>query len=138
MSLNTSIPSAMERRLRVLDQDNVKRLLEESASNGGTVDRKLLDAIGVEVRTYKNDPMINVITFAENIFVEQYHFGRPDIVPYGGCIGEYVPVLQYRRDSNGYQFFSAHFDYLWSQSRDRTLEIVSKALQFYGERTGVT
>lgn len=103
----------------------------EDISNDGAVARELVDAIGMEVRTYTNDPMINLLEFPENMFVEQYHFGRPSIVPVGGCIGEYVPVLQFRRDSNGYRFFSTHFDYLWSNSTDRTSEVVSRAVKFY-------
>lgn len=134
MSLEIGIPSAMERRLRNLDQVIVDRLVKEFSSEDHSADVEFVNAIGVQVRTYEYDPMINALEFPENMFVEQYHFGRPSIVPYGGCIGEYVPVLQYRRDSNGYRFISAHFRYLWSRSKDRTSEMVSTAIQLYGEQ----
>lgn len=130
------IPSTMLQRLAELDSGTLGALVAkwrspaENEHNGALAELKRL--VQLEVRTYEFDPTLFMMQFDDGLFVEQYHFGRPKgKVPYGGCIGKFLPVLQFRRDALSYEFLEAHFEYLWGKSRDRTGELLTLALELY-------
>ncbi len=69
---------------------------------------------------YETPPMLSLIITDQFVFVEPYHFGRPDGVE--GCIGGKVPMLKIRNQpemgkDNTYSFFKEHFEYLWNYTR---------------------
>lgn len=83
--------------------------------------RALLRRLNIGIRVYSTEPVALVMMFDQTMFSEQYHRGRPpELVPAGSCIGKYVPVLQYRKGSNGYRFLECHFEAIWEESRDIT------------------
>jgi len=91
--------------------------------------RAILKSINLQVKTYDSHPVAHVMRFDSSLFCEQYHTGRPGMVPVGGCIGKYMPVIQYRKDSMGYLFMSSHFENLWQQSADITPVLIGHALK---------
>lgn len=69
---------------------------------------------------YDLPPMSLLIVTDQFAYVEPYHFGRPERIE--GCIGGHVPLLKIRnmpelRPKNPYDFFRAHFEYLWDYTR---------------------
>ena len=69
---------------------------------------------------YQIPPMLSLIVTNQHVFVEPYHFGRPEGLE--GCIGGNVPMMKIRNlpeleYRNPYAFFKAHFEYLWNFTR---------------------
>jgi hypothetical protein len=69
---------------------------------------------------YDLPPMLLLIITDQFAYVEPYHFGRPEGIE--GCIGGHVPLLKIRNlpelgRKNPYDFYRAHFDYLWDYTR---------------------
>lgn len=90
----------------------------------------LRSLLNFEIRAYRFDPIVFLMIFDDVLFSEQYHFGHPDnIVPFGSCIGKYMPVIKYRKGSEGYQFLENHFKYIWKNSQDWTDELIKKACE---------
>jgi len=90
----------------------------------------------IEVKTYEEHPIVYMIKFDKCMFVEQYHFGRPDSLEYGSCIGGFVPILQLRRDAIAYDFYDKHFEYLWEKSsqNDLTQQITHQGIKIFVKR----
>jgi len=69
------------------------------------------------VHRYNLPPMLSLMITDRCVYVEPYHFGKPDGVE--GCIGGHVPMMKIKNltesesPGNPYEFFKAHFDYLW-------------------------
>ncbi len=120
-----NIASLIHTRLIKLRLNNSQ--LDE-LENSSTPQTKL----NVEVRLYQFDPVVFLMVFSDSMFVEQYHFGRaPGKVFPLGCIGKYVPVMQFKKDSDSYAFLRSHFNYVWKHGKDETLEITKKAITRY-------
>ena len=110
------------------------RRLQERTACLDLDDRQTRDAIlkslNFQVHIYDSVPVAQVMRFDNSLFCEQYHIGRPEqIVPVGGCIGKYMPVIQYRKNSMGYRFMESHFENLWQRSKDITPVIIGQALE---------
>ncbi len=95
----------------------------------GQTRQAILKSLNFQVHIYDSVPVAQVIRFDSSLFCEQYHIGRPEIVPVGGCIGKYMPVTQYRKDSMGYRFMESHFENLWQRSTDITPVLIGHALE---------
>lgn len=68
------------------------------------------------VHLYQIPPILSLFITPDHIYMEPYHFGRPDGVE--GCIGGHVPNLKIKNDANNSAaYFKAHFEYLWKDSR---------------------
>lgn len=92
--------------------------------------KKLIDDIKMRVSITDLDPISFVIATDNTLFSEQYSFGRPELMDTTAtCIGGYLPVLQYKKSSNGYDFLKSHFDYVWN-NRECTKDITIKHLEF--------
>jgi hypothetical protein len=92
--------------------------------------------INFEVTLYDIDPIAFIMGFDGCLFTEQYHFGRPqDFVPTGGCIGKYVPVIQYRQKSKGYIFLKTHFEFMWNEGKDITRTIIEEVFDLKKEHS---
>jgi hypothetical protein len=66
---------------------------------------------------YDLPPMMALVITDQFVFVEPYHFGRPEGVE--GCIGGHVPMMKIRTlpelgPKDPYGFFQAHYEYLWN------------------------
>lgn len=89
----------------------------------------LVQKLNMQVRTYDSEPVAQVLMFDDTLFSEQYHRGRPDnLIPIRSCIGKYMPVIQYRRNSYGYKFLASHFERIWNEGSDLTEELLRNAL----------
>jgi len=90
----------------------------------------IAEKINFNVRIYSTEPAVFIMKFDSCIITEQYHRGRPDkVIPFGSCIGKYVPILQYEKSSDGYKIFADYFDRLWDESQDLTIDLVKKAIE---------
>lgn len=128
-TLDTGLVSTAVERLREL-----RRLHASSTQSGVQSTAEELDAIvprlNLGVRLYSAfDPMIWMVGFSSSVFVEQYHFGRPDDLPVGRCIGGLVPVTQYDRHSRGYECYRQHFVYIWNSSKDVSRTVIESAIK---------
>lgn len=87
----------------------------------------------LDVRFADHWPSIYLLMTESCCFVETYHFGRPDSVPYGSSIDGLVPILQISSDAPYYQLLRNHFDYLWSGTNPyisvQTLEEVAETVR---------
>ncbi|MBT7617774.1 MAG: hypothetical protein HN590_10880 [Calditrichaeota bacterium] len=89
---------------------------------------KIIEAIKIRIKITELDPIAFVITTDNTLFSEQYSFGRPDVMDTTAtCIGGYLPILQYKRSSCGYDFLKSHFNYVWNHenlTKDMTIELL--------------
>jgi len=93
---------------------------------------RIMEHVNLSVHLYsKVDPILFIMGFDDTLFAEQYHFGREEgVVPFGGCIGKYVPVIQFKRESRCYSIFKCHFEYMWQDcSQDITHTIINLAIK---------
>lgn len=128
---NSLVAVAQERLKEYLQHEPLsKEKIVIEIRNNGKISKKLLEeikgAINLEVRIYNTEPSVFLMCFDGTLFTEQYHRGRPDIVRLGSCIGKYMPVIQYRVKTIGYQFLESHFDTMWKQ--DETSDITDKLI----------
>lgn len=70
--------------------------------------------------------MLALVITDNFVFVEPYHFGRPEGLE--GCIGGHVPMLKVRNSpelghNNQYAFFKEHFNYLWQYTHGLRLNL---------------
>lgn len=77
------------------------------------------DNCNVRVQLYALPPIVLLVMTDQFVYVEPYHFGRPDGLE--DCIGGHVPVMKIRNRpeldaQNAYAVFEAHFDYLWDET----------------------
>lgn len=81
------------------------------------------------VHLYQLPPMLSLFITSDHIYVEPYHFGRPDDVE--GCIGGKVPNLKIKNEANNSTaFFKAHFEYLWKDTRGGRLNLTFKITDY--------
>ncbi len=90
--------------------------------------KTIVDEIRAQFKTTEFDPICFIIATDHFLFSEQYHFGRPTTLESSAtCIGGYVPIMQFKKFSRGYEFLSSHFDYIWNNA-DNTADITEKLL----------
>lgn len=137
-TINVNIVSLIETRIKHLEMDKCDvalQVLNRCKKEDNISDRSISDMASktnVEVRLYEKTPITFIIGLSEDLFTEQYHLGRPRaLVRPKGCIGKHVPVIQYKKDSEGYAFLKSHFDYLWSKGKDISNERMGRALRDY-------
>jgi len=124
-TLSNGLISCIAARLRILEERTPRLDLGDKRNR-----EALLNLLNLQVRIYRSDPVAHVLRFDSSLFCEQYHSGRPEeIVLPGGCIGKYMPVIQYRKDSWGYRFMESHVENLWERSTDMTPTLISHALE---------
>jgi hypothetical protein len=85
------------------------------------------------VHLYQLPPMLSLFILEHFLYVEPYHFGRPEGLT--GCIGGHVPMLKIRnnpeRDThNTYEFFKEHFDYLWLTTKGGRISLNFKVVEY--------
>ena len=81
---------------------------------------------------YQIPPMLSLIITNQHVFVEPYHFGRPEGLE--GCIGGNVPMIKIRNlpeleYRNPYAFYKAHFEYLWNFTRGLRVNLPIEIVQ---------
>lgn len=81
---------------------------------------------------YETPPMLSLIITEQFVFMEPYHFGRPEGVE--GCIGGKVPMMKIRnlpemKTKNVYSFFKEHFEYLWNFTKGSRVNLPIKLLE---------
>ena len=52
----------------------------------------------------------------KSVFVETYHFGKPDSALDGSSIDGLVPMFHFESSSSYAQILRQHFNYIWSGS----------------------
>lgn len=121
--------------LTAIAQERVEALIKgKTAEEKNKIMQDLRNYIQLAVRTYDSQPAVFLMMFDDYLFTEQYHIGRPKrLVPVGSCIGKYMPVIQYRRGSAGYEFLDSHFNKMWDEARDETDTIIREAKKRIGE-----
>jgi len=125
---NNLVATAVERLRRVRAQSGPE-VDAQDGSQTGSSSAIWREKLNMQVRIYKPEPVVFLMVFDNTMFSEQYHRGRPDkLVPVGSCIGKYMPVVQYRLGSSGFQFLESHFETLWNEAEDQTDTIVQAAL----------
>lgn len=133
-TIKNLLPAIFEQRLIALGDQERKTLCNKWNEAKSEEDRKAVTENAIrklkcEVRFYEVDPMAFLMQFDDAMLLEQYHFGRPnDLVPFGGCIGQYLPVLEFRSDSVSYKFMAAHFEYMWNNMSQPITESLVNAL----------
>jgi hypothetical protein len=90
--------------------------IEDIRSTIGWLRNQQADNKRFRVHLYTLPPMLALVLTNQFVFVEPYHFGRPE--GREGCIGGHVPMLKIRNQPereacNPYDFFKSHFDYMW-------------------------
>jgi hypothetical protein len=84
--------------------------------------QKMAQNARFRVHLYQIPPMLSLFITSDHVYMEPYHFGRPDGVE--GCIGGHVPNLKIKNDANNSTaYFRAHFEYLWKDSRGGRLNL---------------
>lgn len=79
----------------------------------------------IKTCTYDTAPILFMIRVNGYIFVEQYHYGienKEYKIPARHCLGQHVPVIQYRVESHAGICYQAHFNYLWKTSENRKVD----------------
>jgi hypothetical protein len=105
-SRRAEIEKSMGRKTIVDIESTVEWLMEQQVSNKR-----------FRVHLYNLPPMLSLVMTERFVYVEPYHFGKPDGVE--GCIGGHVPMMKIKNlpelegVGNPYDFFKAHFEYLW-------------------------
>ncbi|OGP73793.1 MAG: hypothetical protein A2Y80_01920 [Deltaproteobacteria bacterium RBG_13_58_19] len=135
-TLENKLPSYVKIRFDKIDPNKInnvrnKLILDRIKYDELSDDERSLlrKYINIEVKIYWHDPIIFIMGFADSLFTEQYHFGRPKKVPDGSCIGKFVPVIQYNKSSKAYDFYKCHFDWVWENySKCYIDELLSKSL----------
>lgn len=84
------------------------------------------------VHFYDLPPMLNLIITDQFVFVEPYHFGRPEGLE--GCIGGHLPMMKIRNQpemgsKNPYAFLEEHFEYLWNYTRGMRVNLPISLLE---------
>ena len=122
MTIGNLLPGTYMRRLLSLPENSISELKNDwvtctDQSNQVRILDFARNLIQLEVHLYEFDPIMMLMRFDDGALLEQYHFGRPNtLVPVGGCIGQHVPIVEYRRASETYRFAEAHFEYIWTES----------------------
>jgi hypothetical protein len=136
-TIDFNIVSLIESRLNNILNDSseteIKGILKNCKEDDNISDKNIArvrDFLNVEVKTYDMHPIVFAMGFSEDLFTEQYNFGRPrGRVQPKSCIGKHVPVIQYKKDSDGYEFLKSHFEYLWHVGKDITATLVKQAIK---------
>lgn len=84
----------------------------------------------IEVRLYNFPAMLFLLINEKSLLVEPYHFGRPETLRLGDCIGGLVPLLEVEKRESPESFYSvlvSHFDYIWNKRGD-TLPVYSRVV----------
>ena len=95
----------------------------------GTIEwlkEQMADNKRIRVHKYILPPMLGLYITEHYLFVESYHFGRPEGIE--GCLGGYVPLLKIKNspektDQNTFLFYKDHFQYLWNETRGNRAEL---------------
>lgn len=95
----------------------------------GTIEwlkEQIADNKRIRVHKYILPPMLGLYITEHYLYVESYHFGRPEGIE--GCIGGYVPLLKIKNmpekaDQNTFAFYKNHFQYLWNETRGNRAEL---------------
>ena len=91
--------------------------------------KKIIDDIKMQIKITDFDPISFILATDHTLFSEQYSFGRPEFMDSTAtCVGGYLPVIQYKKFSKGYDFLKSHFVYIWN-SKECTTDITEKHLQ---------
>jgi hypothetical protein len=121
---------AVERLLQLKNETTYPHVSHEEPEDFAKIDRQTVaKRLNMEVRFYSSEPVAFLMIFGDAMYSEQYHRGRPPEVPIGSCIGKYMPVLKFRRESTGFKFLESHFERIWAEADDITLRIVDAALK---------
>jgi hypothetical protein len=90
---------------------------------------KIISDINLNIKITDFDPISFIVATDNTLFTEQYNFGRPgSIDSTTTCIGGYLPVIQYKKSSDGYEFLKSHFDYIWN-NKEMTNDLTNKYLK---------
>lgn len=134
--LNIFIRSRLEAKFIKESKDwkaEVHKIAEENLKNKEKFFKVIRSITNINVKLYAIDPIVYIISTDDFMFSEQYHFGRPGFIKYTAtCIGEYMPLLQFEKNSKGYQCLKSHYDYVWNTheiSEDITDNLISQAIQ---------
>lgn len=127
-TLEHSIPSVIEERVkRLCQRDAHFKAMTASRPWSQQVVDEVANRCNCKVHLYELDPIMFLMVFADSIFVEQYHLGRPEGLRARSCVGKHVPVLEYASSAEAASFLLRHYDTLWmSYSKDVTVRIVGK------------
>ena len=129
-TINTGLVSTIKTRIDYINEQESEHDIGLSSDDMNDVRNK----VNIEVKKYTFDPSLFIMGFDNSMFVEPYHFGRPDdkLVPFASCIGKHVPLLQLARESKGYRFYKEHFTYIWEHSEDITDSVLQKTVEAMG------
>jgi len=93
------------------------------------IEQKEKHRFNIGIRLYNAAPMLMYIRIDDAIFAEQYHYGivrRERVSHTRKCLGQQIPVIEAGRRSALGEVLESHFDFLWQDSKERTLLIGSK------------
>ena len=77
---------------------------------------ELKTRFGIDVRFVDHWPSVYMVMTTESVFVETYHFGKPDSALDGSSIDGLVPMFHFESSSSYAQILRQHFNYIWSGS----------------------
>jgi hypothetical protein len=120
-----------QRRARIETPLGTKTIIDIEGTQSW-IQKQLVNNRRFRLHFYETPPMLSLIITDQFVFMEPYHFGRPEGVE--GCIGGKVPMLKIRNMpemgiKNSYLFFKEHFEYLWNFTKGTRVNLPIRLIE---------